>query len=647
MAVGRSVIGLDDRGAAPVVGTIAAVTIVGQDVAFEPTWFDSTTIGKLGLSPGAVVAQTVLVSERLTWPRDLPGQQLELTVRIGNLPMQTITIADTTPYGTGPWLDQLAAALQVAIRAALPDAPTFAQALVWARPDAIVVAPGVPGDPVSFGPSERDARTVVFLGIDPPRARFLDGLVSAPLGGLVGTVVNGWLGVRLGVEPAVQKKLMTGVIGNLAALGTAMGNAFGVWARARGDGRILFVPPAANRTPRSFLRLDLDTDAPLALATSSAILLGNVATASHGETVRAEIVGDGDGSQTYQRFPLRKAPVTFVPGPVPGGIVSSLHLAVNGALWSEVPTLFGAGPTDEVFTTRLADDGVRTIQFGDGLVGARLPSGRQNVVATYRRGIGVAGRVGAGKLTTLLDRPTGLKAATNPLAADGGADPETLARARRTAPGTVRTFGRAISLLDFEDTTLVAGEVAKARADWIWTGRRRIIHVTVAGQGGSTFSTTGLARLAATLESERDPNHPLVMSNYTRVAVLVAGTVIVDPRHVASTVRAAARAALLDMLSFDRRGFAESVDLSDVYAVLQDVPGVLAVDLDRLDLKSTSPSFRKAHGVDDTKGQPQARLRMLPAQPSGAPGGVLPAEIAWVEVPALDVVLQTRGGIVE
>ena len=43
-------------------------------------------------------------------------------------------------------------------------------------------------------------------------------------------------------------------------------------------------------------------------------------------------------------------------------------------------------PDARVYTTRRADDGTVTVTFGDGRTGARLPSGRDNVVATYRVG---------------------------------------------------------------------------------------------------------------------------------------------------------------------------------------------------------------------------------------------------------------------
>jgi len=36
---------------------------------------------------------------------------------------------------------------------------------------------------------------------------------------------------------------------------------------------------------------------------------------------------------------------------------------------------------------------------------------------------------------------------------------------------------------------------------------------------------------------------------------------------------------------------------------------------------------------------------MLPARPAGSPDVVLPAELAWLEVPSQDVTLRAVGGI--
>ena len=225
-------------------------------------------------------------------------------------------------------------------------------------------------------------------------------------------------------------------------------------------------------SPGTFAHLvvSLQTEATPTLDARSAVLLGNVAQGSHGETVRSEVVGNGDASRSFQRFALRKAPLTYVPGEGAVPLASSLEVQVEGIRWHEVPSLYGRGPTERVLVTRTGDDGTTILQFGDGKTGARVPTGQGNVSATYRMGTGLVGRAAAGALTTALDRPRGLRSVTNPLPATGGADPEVIADARENAPRTVRTFGRIVSRRDFTDQVRATGEVAKADARWIWDG---------------------------------------------------------------------------------------------------------------------------------------------------------------------------------
>ncbi len=68
----------------------------------------------------------------------------------------------------------------------------------------------------------------------------------------------------------------------------------------------------------------------------------------------------------------------------------------------------------------------------------------------------------AGQLSIPLERPAGLRSVTNPLPADGAADPETPRPARETAPNSVKTFGRAVSLADFEAIATATGLAAPA-----------------------------------------------------------------------------------------------------------------------------------------------------------------------------------------
>jgi len=324
---------------------------------------------------------------------------------------------------------------------------------------------------------------------------------------------------------------------------------------------------------------------------------------------------------------------------------SSLTVLVNSERWTEVPTLYGAGPTDQVFVSRVADDTTMTIEFGDDVTGARLPTGRQNVVATYRQGVGTAGDIAAGRIRTPVDRPAGVRAAVNPIDADGGVYPESLASARTTAPGTVRTFGRAVALRDFEDSMLTDGIVAKAQATWVWTGERRVVHLTIGAAGGADLTSDTIGRLRKKLDSERDTNQPLLVASYQAVDVLVGATITVDDRHAIDPVLAAARSALKQALSFDALGFSQPVFLSDIYAALQGVAGVEFVRIDTLDLKSRDPQVRAAHGIDESLGSLQRRLLMLPARPDPATrGAVLPAELARLDADA-DVTLSATGGM--
>ena len=57
------------------------------------------------------------------------------------------------------------------------------------------------------------------------------------------------------------------------------------------------------------------------------------------------------------------------------GAASTLEVRVNDLLWHEEPTLFGRGSQEHIYVTRTDDDGKTTIEFGDGVTGARLPSG--------------------------------------------------------------------------------------------------------------------------------------------------------------------------------------------------------------------------------------------------------------------------------
>jgi predicted phage baseplate assembly protein len=269
----------------------------------------------------------------------------------------------------------------------------------------------------------------------------------------------------------------------------------------------------------------------------------------------------------------------------PSTIASTLVVRVNGVEWTEVPFLYGHGPTEPVYVTRLDTNGNRYVEFGDGEQnGARLPTGQNNVVATYRQGLGSDGNVKAGQLSTLLSRPLGLHGAVNPLPASGGGDPQTLADARATAPVTVRALDRIVSLDDFGDFARASAAIAKAQAVWAWDGARRVVCITVSGPDGSPIvpETPAYANLLAAIVAAGDGTVPVRLCSYVPRTFTVGVTLTIDPAYDGDAVVAAAKDALHAAFAFDARDFMQPVYRSEVIALLQGVPGVVALTLDTL-----------------------------------------------------------------
>jgi hypothetical protein len=310
----------------------------------------------------------------------------------------------------------------------------------------------------------------------------------------------------------------------------------------------------------------------------SVTIAANVARATHGETV-IELLGGGDAAQAFQKFRLKQTPLTYLTGGV-----STLAVRVNDVLWTEVPSLYGRGPVERIYTTEHDDDGYSTVVFGDGVQGARLPTGLNNVRATYRKGSGLGGMVAAGQLTQLMTRPLGVKEAVNPLAPEGAQDSETLDQARRNAPLKILTLDRVVSLQDYEDYARSYGGIEKALATWTWTGERNQVLVTVAGAGGSTLSETGdtVTGLLSKLREIGDPRVPIVVKPYTPVSFHVVAGLYIDPAYEPDVITAAAEQALRDKFSFSARDFGQPVALSEVAAALHEVEGIVGVDVDAL-----------------------------------------------------------------
>lgn len=342
---------------------------------------------------------------------------------------------------------------------------------------------------------------------------------------------------------------------------------------------------------------------------SDAELYANVALATHGEST-SEVLGSGDGSRSYQRFTLQKAPLTYTGADTPSGGETTLEVRVNDLKWTEVPALFGHGPNEQIYTTLIDDGGVTTVQFGDGHTGARLPTGQENVRASYRKGIGREGLVKADQISLLMTRPLGVKGVRNPMPPSGAQDPQSLADARSNAPVTVLTLGRIVSLQDYEDFASSYSGIAKALVTWTWNRHARGVFVTVAGPFGDEVPDDSSLHksLVSAMHKAGDSQVPIEVKSYHKVFFKVAAQIMVDTAFLPERVLADVKSALSSSFSFEARSFGQPVTLSEVMTIIQNVKGVVSVDVNSLyrsDSTAGLESYLKASapqpGDDATK----------------------------------------------
>ncbi|MGH3241693.1 MAG: putative baseplate assembly protein, partial [Spirillospora sp.] len=321
-------------------------------------------------------------------------------------------------------------------------------------------------------------------------------------------------------------------------------------------------------------------------------VLGNVVAASQGES-RDDAIGSGDATQAHQAFALWQTPLTWLPDDGPLGASPVLEILVDGLPWRRVDGFHGRGPADRVYVLRTGADGRPTVHFGDGVHGARLPTGQENVRARYRFGAGAAGNVRAGQVTQAVTRPLGVTGVVNPIPATGGADPDgpgpagaeapgELPAARRRVPLSVSALDRLVSVQDYADFARSRVGIGRAAAARLHDGRRQVVHVTVAGMDDAPIDEHSdlLPALRDALARHGDERLPIRVDVRELVPLVLAAKVKPKPGHPWDLVERRLRAALLRRLGFPGRDLAEPAYLSEVQAVAHTVPGVDWIDVD-------------------------------------------------------------------
>ena len=376
------------------------------------------------------------------------------------------------------------------------------------------------------------------------------------------------------------------------------------------------------------------------------VALGNIVLADHGLTIEGEALGvvpqpavllapGGEGARCQPAAPtpvpprftpiLKERPLTQAAplDPAAPSAAASLRWPIAGALpaitltgslagnpstWTPVRDLLNSRADDREFVVEVETDLSAAIRFGDDRHGRRPDSGTV-FSATYRVGNGARGNVGADALVHVVAAPGvagAIASVRNPLAAVGGAEPESLEDVRQRAPSAFRTQERAVTPADYAEVTGRNPEIQQAAATLRWTGSWRTVFITADRAGGAEVDAGFERELRRFVEPYRMAGQDLEVDAPRPVPLEITLRVCVKPDHFRGDVKA----ALLKVFSKrtlpdGRRGvfhpdnftFGQPVYLSQIYAAAQAVDGVASVDVTQFERQGRPDPQAFADGV--------------------------------------------------
>ncbi len=330
-------------------------------------------------------------------------------------------------------------------------------------------------------------------------------------------------------------------------------------------------------------------------------VLVNAVDALNGVTVE-EVIGSSDGS-IDQSFKLANAPILagcqiWVLEPdAPGAADRKLIEQEEGAeafrpdedgngtwvRWHQVENFFDSQPASRHYQ---CDPIQGEITFGDGRKGWVPPAARDSIRCEYRVGGGAAGNVGANTLTVLKQSVAFVQGVTNPFAAQGGADPETIEEAKRRGTYAIKNRDRAITAEDYESLALSASRrVARARCVQASDGSISLLLVPKAerenGDARAVPSRDLIDRVASYIDKRRLITARVNVGKPRLVPVALELTISLKPGATADRVKADVKEKVKRLLNplhggpkADGWPFGRAVGKADLYPVVEGVDGV-------------------------------------------------------------------------
>lgn len=305
-----------------------------------------------------------------------------------------------------------------------------------------------------------------------------------------------------------------------------------------------------------------------------------------------ELLGTSSGLPE-QMFELSQVSV------VDGSVQVYVQDGASYSKWTQVQHIMDYNPTDLVYTVTTDENNVVSINFGDGISGA-IPTLLSEIRAEYTIGSGSLGNVPASTLTTIEYIPGLSESQTTAVqsvisvdnldAAIGGADPETNDQIRISAPASLRSGNRAVTLKDFADLALSVSGVGKANAyASVWTSVT--LYIAPSRSAVDTDDAPGLdalgnptaeyTRLKEDVETFLDDKlligTTVTVQPPTYVDAVLTVQYVRLPQYTADEVETSLKSALLTGFNYVNLAFQDTIYPQDIEFVLIQTPGVKTV----------------------------------------------------------------------
>jgi hypothetical protein len=257
----------------------------------------------------------------------------------------------------------------------------------------------------------------------------------------------------------------------------------------------------------------------------------------------------------------------------------------DGNAWSATEDLLSKSSGDYAFIPEIEWDGTAHLRFGDGTYG-EAPDAGVAFTATYRTGNGTAGNVGREALAHVLLAGSGITGVRNPLAAQGGVDPETMQHIVQVAPFAFQTQMRCVTAADYGAMAATLNDVNEATGTIRWTGSWYSAFVSIDPVG--TWTTALQSEVTTSLNMLRMMGTDLVVEQAIFVGLNIGLEICVAPSFFQGDVYAAVWQVLVTgnactgtpgLLNAANFQFGQTVYASPIIAAAQAITGVAAVTL--------------------------------------------------------------------